>query len=120
MDAERINHWVGVGRVAQDVKHGTTGGGEEVCSFQVTTTSRGDRLTWVRINVYDQALVRHVRRKVVKGVMVRIEGELMNRNKGGRNNGPQLTEVRAFLIEPVKGNGDIHGKSEEPGRPDRS
>ena len=107
-----INRWFGVGRVAQEIRYGKTGGGEKVCSFQVTTTSRGDRLTWVRVNVYDQALVRHVQNKVSKGNMVTVEGELMNRNKGGRGQGPQLTEVRAFVIEPLNDEG-TNGDSRE-------
>lgn len=107
------NRWLGVGRVAQEIRHGKTGGGDDVCSFQVTTTSRGDRLTWVRVNVYDQDLVKYVRRKVTKGNIVRVEGELMNRNKGGRGqSGLQLTEVRAFLIEPIKNEG-TDGNSRE-------
>jgi len=106
------NTWNGIGRVAQDIRFGRTGEGQRVCSFQVTTTSRGDRLTWVRINVYDQELVKYVKRRIVKGATVQVEGELMNRNKGGRN-GPQLTEVRAFSIEPTDDEGADGSRNRE-------
>lgn len=96
-----LNKWVGRGRVTQGIQRGRTGPGDEVCSFQITIKSRGNKKTCVRINCFDTELVRYAKNMVKPNRLVEIEGELMNRQKKG--DGPKLMEVRAFSINVIKG-----------------
>ena len=81
------------------------------CSFQVEVPTRSGRTTWVRVNCFDKSLVGYIRRRVRKGSVVEVEGELMNRQASGVSR-PTLTEVRLFrasLISPE----DEHGNERD-------
>lgn len=86
------------GNVTGAIEFGRTGKGDEVCGFHLASdrhTQGGQVVTaFVKINVYIDGLVRICKTKLVKGVYVLVEGELMNRD--GQHGG--LTEVRAREI----------------------
>lgn len=85
------------GYVDGRVLSGTTGDGEEACSFSVTSGDSGNKLIQVRVNAYG---------RIAKQCIVDasdceycvITGELMNRpGKFGK-----LTEIRAKKVEFMK------------------
>jgi hypothetical protein len=77
------------------VLSGTTGDGEEACSFSVASGA-GHRVTTIRVNAYGP-IAAQCRQEGYVGVYCVIAGELMNRpGKFGK-----LTEVRAKKVEFV-------------------
>lgn len=101
VEASEANTWTGCGTIVQEVRIGKLTSGDYACSFQVSVPCRGDRKTWVRVNVFDRRLVKYVESHLRDGSEVSVVGELMNRKKAERG-GPQLTEVRAFEIKVIR------------------
>lgn len=106
-----LNKVIISGNVTGAIEFGRTGKGDEVCGFHMASdrhTSGGSIVTaFVKVNVYPDGLVRICKGKLIKGVYVLVEGELMNRD--GQHGG--LTEVRAkeiiFLPKEQDSRGDI-------------
>lgn len=106
-----LNKVIISGNVTGSIEFGRTGKGDEVCGFHIASdrhTFGGSIVTaFIKINVYTDKLVRVCKGKLVKGVYVLVEGELMNRD--GQHGG--LTEVRAkeiiFLPKEQDSKGDI-------------
>jgi len=90
-----INKVIVSGNVTGAIEFGKTNNGLEVCGFHIASdrhTSGGGIVTaFIKVNVYVDGLVRICRTRLVKGIYVLIEGELMNRD--GQHG--DLTEVRA-------------------------
>ena len=90
-----LNKVIVSGNVTGAIDFGKTGNGLEVCGFHIASdryASGGQVVTaYIKVNVYVDGLVRICRTRLIKGVYVLVEGELMNRD------GPHgdLTEVRA-------------------------
>lgn len=102
-----VNKVVISGNVTGSIEYGRTGKGDGVCGFHMASdrhASGGDIVTaFIKINVYAEGLVRVCKSKLIKGVYVLVEGELMNRE--GQHGG--LTEVRARDIIFIPREGDI-------------
>lgn len=102
------------GHVEGRVVSGTTGDGEEACSFLIASGDGGARVTRVRVNAYGHVAVQCVRENRVDSYCV-IAGELMNRP--GRYG--KLTEIRAKKVEFFSdvdndGHGASDAKQEDP------
>lgn len=92
-----INKVILSGNVAGNITFGEMSGGSDALSFSVASDRKSSGATitaWVKINVYQEALVRICRTRLLKGGYVLVEGELMNRD--GQHG--ELTEVRAREI----------------------
>jgi hypothetical protein len=82
------------GRMEGRVLSGTTGDGEEACSFSVASGDGGQRVTRVRVNAYG-SVAAQCEQDGRDGSYCVITGELMNRpGKYGK-----LTEIRAKKVE---------------------
>lgn len=82
------------GHVDGQVLSGTTGDGEEACSFSVASGDSGQKATHVRVNAYGPIAEQCARESSV-GAYCLVIGELMNRpGKFGK-----LTEIRAKKVE---------------------
>lgn len=90
-----INKVIVSGNVTGAIEFGKTQAGLEVCGFHVASdrhTSGGGVVTaFIKVNVYVDGLVRICKTRLIKGIYVLVEGELMNRE--GQHG--DLTEVRA-------------------------
>jgi single-stranded DNA-binding protein len=79
-----LNRVIISGNVGGKIAFADTGSGTPVCSFYLVSdrhSSGGTVVTArVKINVYGENFVRLCRARLVKGVYVLVEGELMNRN----------------------------------------
>lgn len=92
-----INKVILSGNVLDNIEYGRMTNNAEACSFQVASdrhTSSGVVTAFVKVNVYVEGLIRICRMKLIKGMYVLVEGELMNRD--GKHG--DLTEVRAREI----------------------
>lgn len=89
--ARGINQVVLAGNIGGSVTYGTTGGGEQACSFLLAVEGKGRNATWVRVNVYG-GLVSVCREKAHKGRYAIVAGQLMNRTGGQSQN--DLVEIR--------------------------
>jgi len=85
-----LNTVVLSGHTRNDALFSTTRAGTEVCSFLLSIDS--NRRVSVRVNVYDEGLVRVVRSKLEHDGYVIVEGQLMNRTT---SDDLLLLEVRA-------------------------
>lgn len=89
-----LNKVIISGNVGGRITFNSTPSGTEACSFQLASDRpiQGGVVTaWVKINAYDDQLVRVCKGRLVKGLYVLVEGELMNR-EGVYG---ELTEIRA-------------------------
>lgn len=97
-----VNKVVISGNVGDRITYGSTTSGVPACSFSIASDRNDGReviTAWVRVNVYGEELVRDCREKLVRGVYMVVDGELMNREgKAG-----ELTEVRAQELVFVEG-----------------
>lgn len=92
-----INKVIISGNVAGNIHFAEIPGGSAALSFSVASDRKANGSTitaWVKINVYQEALVRICQTRLLKGGYVLVEGELMNRD--GQHG--ELTEVRAREI----------------------
>jgi single-stranded DNA-binding protein len=102
---DHINHVSISGNVGR-VTFSTTGSGDPVCTFMLASDRRARDKTitaWVKVNVYNKALVAICEERVKKGIEIVVSGELMNRS--GQMG--ELTEVRAKHV--IFGAGEEHG-----------
>jgi single-stranded DNA-binding protein len=86
------------GNVSGKIEFAKTGGGTPVCTFHVASDRRTKDTVitcWAKINAYGHGLVEACRQKLVKGIYVVVEGELMNRE--GRLG--ELLEIRARRVD---------------------
>lgn len=93
-----INKVIISGNVLANIEFGAVPNGAEAASFQVASDrygSGGIVTAYVKVNVYGDDLVKSCRAKLVKGVYVLVEGELMNRHG---QHGDNMIEVRAKEI----------------------
>lgn len=100
-----VNHVSVSGNVGDKIEFGETGRGAEACGFNMAAEPRtgGAGPVWIRVNVYDPALIAECKRRLARGTYVVVDGQLMNR--AGRFG--EITEIRAKeLIFP---GGDVHG-----------
>lgn len=92
-----INKVIISGNVLGTIEFGKVSNGGEACGFQVASdrhSASGVVTAFVKINVYVEGLVKICKLKLLKGIYVIVEGELMNRD--GQHG--DLTEVRAREI----------------------
>jgi len=99
--ARGINHVVIAGNCSDSARFHTTYNGAPCATFKLASDRRGVNkgeilTTWIKVNVYSEALVDICEIRLKKGVYVIVEGELMNRESA--RDGEQLTEVRAREI----------------------
>lgn len=96
------NLWKGLGKVAQDLHRGRMRNGQEAASFQITAYTANGGSTWVRVNVFEEHLLRYAKNRIKKGKDVYIEGELMNRRLGNKVKGQEAVEIRAFDLRVIR------------------
>jgi single-stranded DNA-binding protein len=92
-----INRVIISGNISGRVSYNETSSGTPACSFSLASDryASGSVVTaWVKVNVYGDGLVRTCSERLIKGLYVLVEGELMNR--GGQTG--ELTEIRAKEI----------------------
>jgi len=92
-----LNRVIISGNIGGKIKFNPLTNGAEACSFQLFSdrVNGGSIVTaWVKVNAYDERLVRVCKDRLVKGLYVLVEGELMNRD-GVYG---VLTEIRAHEI----------------------
>lgn len=94
-----LNRVIISGNVSDAARYHETGTGSKCATFRLASERRGakpgDSVTaWVKINIYSEALVDICKTRLLKGVYVIVEGELMNRD--GVHG--EVTEVRAKEI----------------------
>jgi len=97
--ARGINRVVISGNCSDSARFHTTGNGAKCATFKLASDRRGIKpgeivTAWVKINVYNEALVDICQSRLAKGAYVIVEGELMNR-EGVQG---EVTEVRAKEI----------------------
>lgn len=79
-----INKVIVSGNVSEDVHFVSGSRGEFLCTFYVASDryAQGTVVTtWVKINVYVEALVKLCRSKLQRGTYVMVEGELTSRGE---------------------------------------
>lgn len=91
-----INKVIVSGNCSDSAQYHSTDNGTPCATFKLASDRRGANkgevlTTWIKINVYNEPLVRLCETRLRKGVYVIVEGELMNR-KGIHG---EVTEVRA-------------------------
>jgi single-stranded DNA-binding protein len=94
-----LNRVIISGNVSDAARYHETGNKAKCATFRLASERRGakpgDSVTaWVKINIYSEALVDICKTRLLKGVYVIVEGELMNR-EGVHG---EVTEVRAKEI----------------------
>lgn len=100
------------------VDFGRTSNNEEVCSFMLAIEKKKKCLTWIRINVFGEGLVKACRSRLTRGGYVIVNGELMERvNSSGSNT---IVEVRCLDIKFIDlnsrdGEGDDDGGDDSTG-----
>lgn len=105
-----INKVLISGNVSGATAFNKTGSGTDACSFKIASDRRGSQggsvTAWIKVNAYGEPLVAICKERLMKGIYVIVEGELMNRD-GERG---ELTEVRAKEIVFIAA-GQVHGAS---------
>lgn len=100
------------------VDFGRTSNQEEVCSFMLAIEKKKKCLTWIRVNVFGEGLVKACRSRLTRGGYVIVNGELMERvNSSGSNT---VIEVRCLDIKFIDFNRDVSEGDEDGYRDDGS
>jgi single-stranded DNA-binding protein len=97
--ARGINRVIVSGNVSDSARYHETSTGSKCATFRLASDRRGARsgevvTAWVKINIYNEPLVDICKTRLIKGVYVIVEGELMNR-EGAQG---EVTEIRAKEI----------------------
>lgn len=80
------------GNVTESITFSQTNSGHGVCSFALVTEQKEEKTTFVRVNVFQEGLIKLCRDRLRKGLYVVVTGELMNRKSSSQ------TEVRAHDV----------------------
>jgi single-stranded DNA-binding protein len=89
------------------VDFGRTSNEEDVCSFLLAIEKKKKNLTWVRVNVFGDGLVKACKQRLARGGYVLVNGELMERvNSSGSNTVVEIRCLDIKFIDLIKGGND--------------